>query len=259
MALIENEQLTPDGSKTTFELAQTYKEGTVMVLVDGKLTYEFYEVYNAGDAPQEIEFDRAPASTREIYVSYYQADEPNTLNQIRYITPAQAKLMTRVSSVTSTDDDDLEKIIREAEELVDRFVAYPYKGYHGQVGQQRLFPRQIDEAFQTDTDVYPVDYVGIPSDLTKAALYAVENLVLTGNVTADAEAGGIISERLGDYSYTRAEAKGSSSLDAGVLIGKRARSLLSKYRKAYRGMKIGQTFENNDLLNSRQRFSRDNY
>lgn len=257
MALIENEVITPDGTETDFELANPYKEGTVMITIDGKLTYEFYEQYDDADtAPQTVVFDRAPSADRAILVSYYPADEPNTLNQIRYLTPAQAKRMTRVAAVGTTDDAALEKLIREAETLVDRFVSYPYAGYHGQVGQKLLFPRQIDEDKQQNSDRYPVDYVGIPYDITEATLYALDNLVLGGDVAADDGAGVKTSERLGDYSYQRAESKGAASRDAGLIIGKRSRALLAKYRKAYRGLDIGSRFSNEQLLNSRERFTR---
>jgi len=158
------------------------------------------------------------------------------------------------------NDATLEVYIREAEALIDRFIAYPYKGYHGYVGQQLLFPREIDEAKAENTDTYPVDYVGIPQSVTRAALYAVENLVLVGDIEADQSgAGAMLSERFSDYQYTKAEAKGDSALDAGILIGKRARAILQKYRRAYRGMTIGKNFENVELLNSRQRFANDNY
>lgn len=256
MALIENEALAPDGTATDFELAQAFKEGTVMVIVDGKITYDFFEASNGADAPDTITFDRAPSADRVITVSYYPADESNTLNQIRYLTVAQAKLMSRVSAIGTTADATLEKMIREAEMFVDRFVAFPYAGYHGQVGQRLLFPRLIDEDKQQNSDRYPVDYVGIPFDVTQATLYALDNIVLSGDPVADDGAGAKTSERLGDYSYQKADLKGAASRDAGLIIGKRSRALLSKYRKAYRGLTIGDRLSNEDLLNSRERFTR---
>lgn len=259
MALIENEALAANGSTTEFTLAQAYKEGTVLLTIDGKLSYEFYEKSNGSSAPTKIVLDRAPSASRACLVSYYPSDEPNTLNPLRYLTVAQAKQMTRVTAASSTTDADLEKLIREAEVLVDRYVAFPYKGYHGYVGQKLLFPREIDEDKSMNDDRYPVDYVGIPNDVTMATLYAVDNLVLTGSVVADEGAGVKTAERLGDYSYQRAELKGAASRDAGLLIGKRSRSLLNKYRKAYRGIQIGGRFSNDGLLNSRERFSRDSY
>lgn len=253
-SFIENETLTFDGTATEFTLANTYKEGTVKLLIDGKLVYDFIEEYNSGNAPTKIKLNRAPANTRVGVVSYYKADEPNTLNQVRYLTAAQMKLMTRVTAVASQTDDALDKIIREAEVMIDRFISYPYKGYHSEVGQQRLFPREEDYNQSFDSSVYPTAYPGIPQAITLATLYAAENILLTGDVAASGQAGAITSERLGDYSYQKAELIGAAATEAGMLIGQRARSLAQKYRKGYRGMQIDDRSSNAALLNSRQRF-----
>jgi hypothetical protein len=255
-SFIENETVTPNGSTTDFALANAYKEGTVKLLIDGKLVYDFQEKTNGANAPQNIVLRRAPASTRVMLVSYYKADEMNTLNQVRYLSVAQAKLNTRVTAIASVTDADLDRMIQEAEILIDRFIAYPYEGYHSDVGQQRLFPRVEDYNASFDTDKYPTVYPGIPQAITLATLYALENIVLVGSVTASSNAGAMLSERLGDYSYQRAEAIGAAATEAGQLIGQRARSLAQKFRKGYRGMQIDDQSSNYALLNSRQRLLR---
>lgn len=246
-----------DGSETTFSPSVPYKEGTLKVIFDGKLTYEFYEVYDAGNPPSEFTFYRAPSASREITISYYPADEQNTLNAVRYATPAQAKAQTRVTDLVSLGDSALDALIREAERLIDQYIAYPYRGYHGDVGQQLKFPRVKDEVKFYDSDRNVSDYVGIPQDVTMATIYAAENLMLLGDVVADSGVGDIVAESLGDYSYRLSESSGASSSDAAKLIGKRARSLVDKYRRATRSAKIGSA--NDGVLNSRQRFARDHY
>lgn len=255
-SFIENETLTPDGTATEFTLANAFKEGTVKLLIDGKLVYDFLEESNGADAPDTIVLRRAPSADRAMIVSYYKADEQNTLNQVRYLSVAQAKAGTRVAAIADVADADLDKMIQEAEMLVDRFISYPYEGYHSDVGQQRLFPRVEDENASYNTSVYPSAYPGIPQSVTLATLYALENLVLTGDVSASSGAGAMLSERLGDYSYQRAELIGAAATEAGVLIGQRARSLAQKFRKGYRGMNIDDRSSNYALLNSRQKLLR---
>jgi len=253
MSYIEDEALTGDGAETTFTLANAFKPGTVKVLIDDKLTYEFYEVNGGAD----IKFDFAPLATQTILVNYYTSAEPNTLNAFRYLTPAQAKVLSRVSSVTSATDATLEDLIREAEFLVDEYIGFFYKRLNLNTGQQLMFPRTDDENRSFD-DFYPVDYVGIPIDVTRGTLAAVENLLLEGSLAHDSGAGAIISERLGDYSYTRDKGSGAST-DVAILIGRRARAYLQKYKKRYRGLSIKGERSDTSLLNSRQRYKRGLY
>jgi len=251
---IENEILVPDGILTTFPLANKFKPGTVKVLFDDKLCYECRE--ESGN--QNIEFDVAPVATRSIVVSYYTEDEVNTWNQIRYTTPAQVKALSRVAAIAAATDADLEGVIREAELYIDEYIGFFWKQLEANNGQMLMFPRREDEK-RVFEGTHQVDYVGIPQDLSRAALYAVENLVLSGAVTFDSGGGDITSEKLGDYSYTKANVSGSGVKDSGDLIGKRSRSIVDKYRKRYRELKIDDDFDNDALLNSRQRFARDHY
>lgn len=250
---IQNEPLTPDGVAVEFELAQKFKPGTVKVLFDDKLAYECYEKADK----TAIIFDVAPAATRSIVVSYYSEDEQNTLNQFRYITPSQAKAMSRVTAITAATDADLERLIRETEMLIDEYIGFFYRKLDEDNGQLLMFPR-LQDLRDTFDDTHPVEYSGVPQDVTRAALFGLENIILSGDVSADTGVGEIVSERLGDYSYTLSQSSGSSTKTSGTLLGKRSRSLLDKYQRRYREMKIDDD-RRNGVLNSRQQFARDHY
>lgn len=260
MAYIQNELIPADGIATTFTLTEAFKEGTVLVIINDKLTYEFYEVENSGNPPVDITFHRAPAADAEVYASYYPASEQNTLNAVRYATPAQAKTLSRVTDFVALTDVAMDQLIREAELMIDQYIAYPYRGYHGNKGQRLKFPRFKDEVKFYDSDRNVSDYVGIPQDVTMATVFAAENLFLIGDVKADGGVGDITSERLGDYQYTRSGGlSDSASNSAAKLIGKRSRAIVDKYRRMTRTSKIGAQYDDDQLMNSRQRFARDHY
>lgn len=121
-----------------------------------------------------------------------------------YITPAQAKEKSRVTGISAESDENLEKLITEAEPLVDSYCGFWEKADEDQA---RLFPR--------------VDEETIPQEVTDATLAVVEQLFLQDAPTLEGE---ITEERIGDYSYK----KSAASTDP---IPERAKILLRGLRK----------------------------
>lgn len=121
-----------------------------------------------------------------------------------YITPAQVKAKSRVAGIASESDENLEKLILEAEPLVDSHCGFWEKADEEQV---RLFPRLNEET--------------IPQEVLEATLVIVEQLFFQGAPTLEGE---VTEERVGDYSYK----KTSVQID---LIPEKARLLLRGFRK----------------------------
>jgi len=121
-----------------------------------------------------------------------------------YITPAQVKEKSRVASISSESNENLEKLILEAESLIDSHCGFWKKSNEDQI---RLFPR--------------VDEETIPQEIADATLATVEQLFLQGAPTLEGE---ITEERIGDYSYK----KTTKNTD---LIPEKAKFLLRGFRK----------------------------
>ncbi len=121
-----------------------------------------------------------------------------------YITPAQVKDKSRVAGIASESDKNLEKLILEAEPLIDSHCGFWEKADEEQV---RLFPRLNEET--------------IPQEVTDATLVIVEQLFLQGTPTLEGE---VSEERIGDYSYKKTAAKTE-------LVPEKAKLLLRGFRK----------------------------
>lgn len=121
-----------------------------------------------------------------------------------YITPTQVKEKSRITSISSESDESLEKLILEAEPLVDAYCGFWEKAEEEQV---RLFPRLNEET--------------IPQEITDATLIMVEQLFLQGAPTLE---GTVSEERIGDYSYKKTAVKTE-------LVPEKVRLMLRGFRK----------------------------
>ena len=264
---IENELLTGmNGTLTQFTLSNSYKAGSLLISYNGKLFYEFREVKGSGNEAK-IEIDFAPLATDVIKVSYYTINEPNVQNALRYVTVRQIQSLSRVADLLAATDADNEKLIREAEGYIDVLCGgwaryYEIQGSSTEhKGQIHVFPRIEDD--NTDDTLANTAYPSIPSQITQAAMYAVENLFLMGNPsTADLGEETIESEKLGDYSYKKTSK--TSATDAvemaRSMLGSRATSLLRGYTKNFGEIAIRENKVDRpeSWLNSRQRFVNNN-
>jgi len=255
MGYIANETITPTGSDDTFTLANDFEAGTVLINYDGFIFYAYRE-----EAPDKVVFDFEPPVGANIKVSYYTAGQGYSLNAARYIVPKQVIAKSRIADLSSANEADIEKLIRDAEVAIDSYIGKYHKFYtqnNGQslVGQKLKFPRDIDDLSTENL----LSYVGILEDITDSVFYVVENLFLQGEPEEATDVDGtLVSESLGDYSYKKKEGKGSDKDFAyNAILGTKAKLILDKFRNmsARPGeMKIRGDFENIELLNSRQRF-----
>ncbi len=121
-----------------------------------------------------------------------------------YITPAQVKERSRVADISAESDENLEKLILEAEPMIDAYCGFWEKANAEQV---RLFPRQGEEV--------------IPQEITNATLVVVEQLFLQGAPTLEGE---VTEESIGGYSYKKTSV-------ATELIPEKVKLLLRGFRK----------------------------
>lgn len=121
-----------------------------------------------------------------------------------YITPTQVKAKSRVAGIASESDENLEKLILEAEPLIDSHCGFWEKADEEQV---RLFPRLNEET--------------IPQEVLEATLVIIEQLFLQGAPTLEGE---VSEERIGDYSYKKTAVKTE-------LVPEKAKLLLRGFRK----------------------------
>lgn len=121
-----------------------------------------------------------------------------------YITPTEVKLRSRAIGINLKSNAFLEKLILEAEAIIDAYCGFWEKANEDQI---RLFPRLDEET--------------IRQEVTDSTLVIVEQLFLQGAPTLESE---ITEERIGDYSYK----KTSVQTD---LIPEKARLLLRGLRK----------------------------
>lgn len=257
---IQNELITGNGTDTTFTLANNFKAGTLKIIYNGKLFYEFRESSADGENNKVI-FDFAPEVSDQVTVNYYKRSEPNTRNAIRYLTVRQVKTLSRVSELLASSDDDIEKLIREVERYVD-VLCGPWAKYYNSEGdiaigtsQLLTFPRVDDD--NEDLLASPTTYPPIPDRVTQAALYGLENVFLMGAPTeVDLGEEVMESERLGDYQYKK-QTQGAGNMNevlyAQRFLGGRAVSMLRGFTKNHGILKI-QTTKQNSRLNSRKQF-----
>lgn len=257
---IQNEAITGDGTVTTFTLANNFKAGTLKIVYNGKLFYEFRESSADGEN-NKVVFDFAPESTDSVQVSYYKRSEPNTRNAIRYLTVRQVKIMSRVAELIAATDSDIEKLIREVERYVD-VACGPWQKYYdteasATIGTSQLltFPRVRDD---NEDEIYsPTSYPPIPDRVTQAALYGLENVFLMG-APSEVDMGEEVmeSEKLGDYQYKK-QTQGSGNMNevlyAQKFLGGRAISMLRGFTKNYGTLKI-ETTRPLSGMNSRKQF-----
>lgn len=121
-----------------------------------------------------------------------------------YITPAQVKEKSRVADISAESDENLEKLILEAEPMIDAYCGFWEKADAEQV---RLFPRLGEEI--------------IPQEISDATLVVVEQLFLQGAPTLEGE---VTEESIGGYSYKK------TSVTA-ELIPEKVKLLLRGFRK----------------------------
>lgn len=121
-----------------------------------------------------------------------------------YITPAEVKAKSRITGIDSESDANLEKLILEAEPLIDTYCGFWEKA---EEEQERLFPRLKEEV--------------IPPEITEATFVLVEQLFLQGTPTLESE---VTEERIGDYSYKKSAPKTE-------LIPEKAKLILRGFRK----------------------------
>lgn len=254
--MLTSETLVPDNTAVEFTLSKKFKAGTILIMYNGKLFYEFYEKSGTGNEAK-IVFDFAPASTDAVKVQFFPITEPTTLNASRYITPRQIKILGRSTALIALADADLEKLIREVERYIDAIVGIWSRYYESADSEQRqlrTFPR-------LDDDLLDSEYPGIPDAVTMAALYGVENVFSLGAPSAFNPADSSYeSETLGDYSYkktTKSSANNSSDYIEQYL-GTRAIAMLNRLIKNHGRMSITNRNENYNLYNSRQKFLIDN-
>jgi len=258
---VKNETITGDGVKTEFTLAENFEPGTVLIQYNDFVFYKYYE-----ETPNKIVFDVAPIATDVIKVSYYTTPQPYSENALRYATPEQVKTRSRVSDLVALTDAEIEVYIREAEIAIDAYISKTNKYYNGYndldggenpAGQILKFPR-IEDDLGTDNQL---EYVGVLTDITTAALSVVENIFLQGDLTASTSTGtaDLESEKLGDYSYKKRQLKynNEQSFAYNAILGTKAKLILDKFgnMSARKGeMLIREDPNNYELLNSRQKF-----
>lgn len=254
---IQNEQIIPDGISSSFDLANNYKAGTLIVIQNGVINYDIRESTGSNT---EIVFLTKPEIGDEIFVSYYKINQPSTLNAIRYITTKQVVSLTS-NDLSTQSDAVIHNLINEAQKFIDALVGYHPKYYESkttQSGQLLTFPRSKDDPdlFNAPSVCYPF----IPAEITTATLYSVENIFLAGAQTeADDGAGPVISKKLGDFSYSKAAPANIGGNKQAIVnvIGNKAFAMLSGFIK-----KSGTLSEGRDgtglPLNSRQLFVQNN-
>jgi len=259
MAYIKNEIITPDGTSKEFTLANNFEAGTILIEYNGFIFYRYYEDVT----DNKVVFDFIPPVGDIIGVSYYEQGQPFVENAIRYSTPKQIKDATRLTSLSSLTDSEVEKLIREAEIAIDSYISN-YKKYYtnenntNSIGQVLTFPRMLDDS----GDENVLDYISIPTEITQATFFVVENLQLIGEPTLNSPAE-LVSEKLGDYSYNKRDKKYASEKEASynAIMGTKAKLILDKYRNNTTRsgeILIRENRDNYDLLNSRQKFRLNN-
>jgi len=258
MSYISDETFTGLTS-ATLTLANNAKAGTILIKYNDKLFYEWRDDGTVASYQKTIVMDFAPVATDTQLVSYYTETEPSTLNAQRYISARQIHEWSRVTTLVATSAVTVEKLIREAEFYIDSLVGnwkkyYDFDGSSAETSNQLLtFPRIEDD----DTSESNNDYPAIPAAITKAALFATENIFLAGAQSV-ASSGNLKSEKFSDYSYTKFDSQNSSFDLAKSIIGPKAFAVMSGYIKTFDKLSLEDESANYELLNSRQRFDNDN-
>lgn len=243
---IKNENIVADGVSSEFTLDNPIKSGTIEVLYNNVLFYEFREDSTNND---KLVFDFPPAASDKILVSYYTINTPAVGNATRYASVNQVK-NTSSLDFSSTTDDAIERYIRDVERLVDSIVG---SYVPAQDTQKLQFPRLEDKERNDERGI--AEYAPIPEDITRGVIYAVENVHLAGTQTKAEDGSNITSEKLGDYSYSKEGGIGSSNeLDfAKQQIGSKAASLIYKYIRRFGNSRVTTPVVDGNL-NSRQKW-----
>jgi len=252
---IENETIIGNGILTAFDLANDFRAGTVKIIYNGVLFYDFYE--NLTDNNKIHFFDIVPSADDVIQVSYFKINQPGVLNSLKYISERQVKAMSRVSTLTALTAEQMLSYINEASKYIDAIVGY-WPKYYERMGfnlkQIRTFPRLQDD--ETLFDGMPSNYAYIPQEITTATLYAIENIFLEGaQDEADDGTGAIVSKKLGDFSYSKANQSGPiTELDfAKTIVGKKTMAILNGFIKRTGSITMdSNSFDGDGQLNSRQ-------
>ena len=198
MPYIQQENITGDGSATEFTLGQNFRNGTCHIEYNGRLFYEYREVF-----PNKLKFDFAPSADDLVKVSYYTANEAGRLNALRYLTPKQYLELSDSENQDPPEDDLIEKKIREAEMFIDSFCGFWEKADET---QQLLFPRIVDI---DNEEKYPV----IPKEITKATSLFID-MMMNGNNGGNEE---IVEESIGNYSYKKSTSSQTETIDDKLL------------------------------------------
>ena len=185
MSYIKDEIITGNGTTRLFYLNERFCNGTCRVTYNDKIFYEYRELIW-----DRIYFDFAPSANDIVKISYYTQNEQRQLNAIRYATPRQIKLTSRAANITSTGDHIIEKLIREAEQIIDGHCGFWDKN---DSSQKLLFPRTEDAELDEE-------YPAIPQEITNATISIVEQLFLQGTPSLE---GTVSEEKIGDYSYKK--------------------------------------------------------
>lgn len=206
LSYASDEIISGDGSTTEFELRQNFRNGTCRITYNDRIFYEYREI-----SPNKIKFDLAPSASDVIKISYYAETEAGRLNAVRYATPAQVKAISRAANISSADEGELEKLIREAEQSINGHCGFWEKN---DSSQKLLFPRAEDSELDEE-------YSAIPQEITDATILIVEQLFLQGAPTLE---GTVSEEKIGDYSYKKTAVKTE-------LIPERVKLTLRGFRK----------------------------
>lgn len=220
---IRDEIITGDGTETEFTLSKNFRNGTCRIVYNGRLFYEYREVY-----PNKLKFDFAPLPEDQVKVSFYTVNDAGRLNAVRYLTPQQflensfddggqqpavpappqpppppppipippppilpppPPIPPPPVPPQPSPEEVIEKKIRTAEKFIDAFCGFWEKADEK---QQLLFPRVED----LDADE---NYPAIPKEITLACMFLMN--VLNDNGGGYNEQ--IVEESIGNYSYKK--------------------------------------------------------
>lgn len=121
-----------------------------------------------------------------------------------YITPVQVKERSRVEGISAETDENLEKLIVEAESLIDSYCGFWEKA---ELEQVRLFPRKYEQQ--------------IPQEISDATLAMTEHIFMQGAPSLGSE---VTEERIGGYSYKK-------TIATPELIPEKVKLILRGFRK----------------------------
>ena len=132
-----------------------------------------------------------------------------------YITAADFKALTRVSSQRTLSDAELKPHMLHAEYLIDNYVGFvqPFSST-----QELKFPTIDDNGASS-----------IPNDVKKACIEIVSDLILKGEPTASSSAGQVKKESWGGSNYSKEYGEGQNIKSISAEIPPLAMSLLKQW------------------------------